>query len=109
MKASPSHHPLPQTQQAHLSDTDLVSFTDVDFVQVRVAPSAYGIHLFGKLRIPPMPDSGPAYVHFRLFIPGKDDPATLHCIHTEEKELADGGFAYRAIFTKNDPLEWFDN
>lgn len=70
--------------------------------------SAYGIHIFGKLRLPAMPDSGPAYVHFRVFSTGPDDQATLHCIHTEERELPGGGFSYRAIFTKNDPLEWFD-
>lgn len=55
-----------------------------------------------------MPDSGPAYIHFRAFTGGPDDQARLHSIHTEEKELPDGGKTFRAIFTKNDPLEWFD-
>ena len=78
---------------------------------MRVAPSAYGVHLFGKLRIPALPDSGPAYVHFRAF---DGDPkaggagSKLHSIHTEDKERPDGHHSHRAIFTKDDPLEWFD-
>lgn len=55
-----------------------------------------------------MPESGPAYIHFRFFSTGPDDPVKLHSIHTEEKEQPGGGFVYRAIFTKDDPLEWFD-
>jgi hypothetical protein len=55
-----------------------------------------------------MPESGPAYIHFRAFIGGGDEPAKLHSIHTEEKDDAGGGKTYRAIFTKDDPLEWFD-
>lgn len=77
-----------------------------------MANSAYGIHLFGKVRIPAMPDSGPAYIHFRAFVGGDEDGeparATLHSIHTEEKEEPDGGRKYRAIFNKDDALEWFD-
>ncbi|KAI1364449.1 hypothetical protein F5Y08DRAFT_212262 [Xylaria arbuscula] len=86
-----------------LSDADLTAFSSADLELVRVAQSAYGIHLFGKVRIPAMPDSGPAYLHVRVFV--SDEPAKLHCIHTEEP---DGGKRYRAIFTKADDLEWFD-
>ena len=53
-------------------------------------------------------ESGPAYIHFRLFSTGTDDPIRLHSIHTEEKELPGGGSSYRAVFTKDDPLEWFE-
>jgi hypothetical protein len=91
-----------------LADHDLTAFSSSDFEQVRVAMSAYGIHMFGKVRIPAMSDTGPAYIHFRAFIAGGDEPAKLHSIHTEEKEEPDGGKKYRAIFTKEDPLEWFD-
>lgn len=79
-----------------------------DFQEVRVAVSAYGIHLFGKVRIPAMPESGPAYIHFRAFTGGPDDEAKLHSIHTEEREESGGGKTFRAIFSENDPLEWFD-
>lgn len=91
-----------------LSDHDLAGFTAENFEQVRVAASAYGIHLFGKLRIPAMPADGPCYVHFRAFSEGPDSEARFHCIHTEEKEEAGGGKTFRAIFTKNDALDWFD-
>ncbi|KAL0939425.1 uncharacterized protein CTRU02_206035 [Colletotrichum truncatum] len=93
----------------HLDDQQLSSFSKNDFVLVRVAVSAYGIHLFGKIRIPLLSDSGPAYIHFRAFdVPGGDDTAKLHSIHTEEKQHADGDKTYRAIFAREDPLEWFD-
>lgn len=74
-----------------------------------MAKSAYGVHLFGKLRIPAMPESGPAYVHIRLFVMGGEEPAKLHSIHTEEKEEEGGSKTFRAIFTKDDKLEWFDS
>lgn len=69
--------------------------------------TAYGIILFGKVRIPAMPEDGPAYIHFRAFTGGPDDEAKLHSIHTEETDV-DGDRKYRAIFTANDSLEWFD-
>lgn len=75
---------------------------------MRAAKSAYGVHLFAQVRIPSMPDSGPAYIHVRIFLAGGDEPPKIHAIHTEEKEEQDGGKTYRAIFTKDDKLEWFD-
>ncbi|KAK0618616.1 hypothetical protein B0T17DRAFT_619187 [Bombardia bombarda] len=91
-----------------LDDSQLAGFSADDLQQVRVATSAYGIHVFGKVRIPAMPDSGPAYIHFRAFTGGPDDEPRLHSIHTEEKEEQDGDHTFRAIFTKDDALEWFD-
>ncbi|KLP02095.1 uncharacterized protein FFB20_15721 [Fusarium fujikuroi] len=103
------HEPEYFAAAEHLSDQDLVGFSADDFEAVRVATSAYGIHLFGKLRIPALPDpSGPSYIHFRVFIGGGGEPPKLHSIHTEEREDSSGGKTYRAIFTKNDELEWFD-
>jgi hypothetical protein len=72
---------------------------------VRVGVTAYGIHLLCKLHIPALSDG---YVHFRIFSTGPDEPAKFHSIHTEEKEVAGGHKKFRAIFTKNDPLEWFE-
>ncbi|KAI1209479.1 uncharacterized protein F4807DRAFT_426835 [Annulohypoxylon truncatum] len=106
------HEPEYFAAVQHLSDADLTSFTSADLEAVRVGMSAYGLHLFGKVRIPAVPDSGPAYIHVRLFVggDGHDEPgvAKLHSIHTEDVEEPDGGHKYRAIFTKDDPLEWFD-
>ncbi|KAI1133654.1 hypothetical protein F5Y10DRAFT_228287 [Nemania abortiva] len=100
------HEPEYFAAVQHLSDADLTSFSSADFESVRVAQSAYGIHLLGKVRIPAMPADGPAYLHVRFFV--SDEPAKLHGIHTEERDEPGGGKRYRAIFTKDDPLEWFD-
>ncbi|KAJ4424775.1 hypothetical protein N0V82_000494 [Gnomoniopsis sp. IMI 355080] len=94
---------------AHLSDDELTAFTADDFDQVRIGTSAYGTHIFGRVKIPALPDNGPCYVFFRLCDKGKDEEATFHSFHTEESpDKENGGFKYRAIYTKNDPLEWFN-
>jgi hypothetical protein len=77
-----------------LSDSDLASFSAQDLESVRVAASAYGLHIFGKVKIPAA--SG-AYIQYKL-----------HSIHTEEVIKSDGDRVYRAIFKKDDELEWFD-
>ncbi|KAI3332167.1 hypothetical protein HD806DRAFT_184924 [Xylariaceae sp. AK1471] len=102
----PEHEPEYFAPVQHLSDHDLTSFSTSDLESVRVAQSAYGIHILGKIRILAMPDTGPAYLHVRVFV--SDDPAKLHSIHTEEREEPGGGKKFRAVFTKDDPLEWFD-
>lgn len=103
------HEPEYFAAVSHLSNAELAAFTEADLTEVRVGTTAYGIHIFGKVRIPAMPDSGPAYIHFRMFSPGSGEEAKLHCIQTEEKDEEGGGKTFRAIFTKDDPLEWFDN
>ncbi|KAK4148638.1 hypothetical protein C8A00DRAFT_47549 [Chaetomidium leptoderma] len=102
------HEPEYFAAAEHLSDAQLAGFGADDFHQVRVAVSAYGLHLFGKVRIPALSDEGPAHIHFRAFTGGPDDQATLHSIHTEDKEEPGGGHTFRAIFTKDDVLDWFD-
>ena len=74
--------------------------------------SAYGLHLFGKVSLP---ESDAGFIHVRAFVGGsggsgevEDRTVKLHCIHIEELETADGSKTFRAIFGKNDPLEWFD-
>ncbi|KAF2449544.1 hypothetical protein P171DRAFT_195221 [Karstenula rhodostoma CBS 690.94] len=97
-----------------LSDDDLTSFSSSDLEAVRVAVSAYGLHLFGKVKIPTVDN---AYIHVRIFGSAKDgtDGSStdereykLHSIHTEEVVKGDGDRVYRAIFGKNDELEWFE-
>ncbi len=132
------HEPEYFAAVEHLSDAQLAGFTVDDLREVRVAVSAYGLHLFGKVHIPSLPDEGPAFIHFRAFTGGPDDQATLHSIRrfplsrptpmlgatrytktktgwltscttdTEDKEEPSGGHTYRAIFTKDDILDWFD-
>jgi hypothetical protein len=98
----------------HLSNFELASFSTEDLESVRVAASAYGLHLFGKVKIPAAKD---AYIHIRIFGSAKDGTDgsstdereySLHSIHTEEVVKEDGDRVYKAIFKKNDALEWFD-
>ncbi|KAH7135722.1 hypothetical protein B0J11DRAFT_167753 [Dendryphion nanum] len=97
-----------------LSDDDLASFSADDLESVRVGQSAYGLHIFGKVRIPKADN---AYIHIRVFGSAKENTDgssldereyKLHSIHTEEVVKDDGDRVYRAIFGKNDELEWFD-
>jgi hypothetical protein len=100
------HEPEYFAAAESLSDDQLTGFTADNMEAVRVAVSAYGIHLFAKVRIPDLSESGPAYIHIRIFTTGAD--TKLHSIHTEETEDPSGGKKYRAIFNSQDELEWFD-
>ncbi len=73
---------------------------------MRLGVSAYGKHLFGKVRIPGSEEA--LFVHFRAFIPGGPETATFHCIRMEEVEQQDGSKVFKAIFEDADPLCWFD-
>jgi hypothetical protein len=105
------HEPAYFAAVQNLSDKQLTNFSAEDLVLVRVATSAYGLHLFGKVLLPDSdghtfpPHSGAAYFHFRAFIAGQT--VKLHCIHTEELET-NGNRTFKAIFSQSDPLEWFD-
>ncbi|EUC34207.1 hypothetical protein COCVIDRAFT_36903 [Bipolaris victoriae FI3] len=108
------HEPEYFTRVQHLSDTSLTSFTASDLELVRAATSAYGIHLFGKVKLPALEDG---YVHIRIFGAAKEGTDgssaeervySLHSIHTEEVVKGDGDRVYRAVFGREDGLEWFD-
>jgi hypothetical protein len=90
---------------SHLSDHQLTNFSSKDLKEVRVATSAYGIHLFGKVHLP---ESDGKYIMFRAFTSGPAETAKLHCLHMEETEKKDGDKVFRAIFGEGDQLEWFD-
>ncbi len=98
---------LSPRKQSGLSDHELAGFGAHDFELVRVGVTAYGIILFGKVRIPDLPDSGPAYLHFRAFTEGPGEPGKFHSLRSEEKTDEHGTKTFRAIFTKDDPLDWF--
>jgi hypothetical protein len=92
----------------------LASFSANDLESVRVTAAAYGLHLFGKVKIPALDN---AYIHIRIFGSAKEGTDgssleerdhTLHSIHTEETVKENGEKTYRAIFGKDDPLEWFE-
>ncbi|KAJ4336033.1 hypothetical protein N0V95_008730 [Ascochyta clinopodiicola] len=108
------HEPEYFNAVKHVSDSDLTSFTPHNLESVRVANSAYGLHLFGKVRLPAIDN---AYIHVRIFGSAKDGTDgsgpdereySLHSIHTEEAIKPDGDRIYRAIFGRTDELEWFD-
>lgn len=97
-----------------LSNTELASFDASNLEAVRAGSSAYGLHIFGKVKIPAAEN---AYIHIRLFgsaKEGTDGSSTdereykLHSIHTEEVVKDSGDHVFRAIFGKNDALEWFE-
>jgi len=108
------HEPEYFAAVSTLSDDDPTSFTPSDLESVRVGSTAYGLHLFGKVALPAALGK---YIHVRVFVGAEDgtDGATeedrvakLHSIHTEEVVKEDGDRVYRAIFGKEDGLEWFD-
>jgi len=99
------HEPQYFAPVSDLSNEQLTNFSANDLKEVRVATSAYGMHLFGKVLLP---ESDDAYFQFRAFIAGDSSTAKLHCIHMEETERSDGDKDFKAIFSRNDPLEWFD-
>ncbi len=82
---------------------------------MRVATTAYGLILFGKLRIPALPTDanagGPsaAFVHFRAFTDGPNKEALFHSFHTADAEDEEGHKTFRTLFTEEDPLLWFDS
>jgi len=109
------HEPEYFAAVRRLSDHQLTNFTSDDLEEVRLATSAYGLHLIGKVLIPESDSShsypekaGDLYFHFRAFIPGGAETATLHSIRMDETEHPDGDKTFKAVFFQNDPLEWFD-
>ncbi|ESZ91354.1 hypothetical protein SBOR_8262 [Sclerotinia borealis F-4128] len=100
------HEPQYFAPISHLSDHTLTSFDSSSLKSVRVATSAYGLHLLGKVLLPGTEDK---YFMFRAFIVGDSDTAKLHCIHMEETDVGgEEGKMFRAIFRESDELTWFD-
>lgn len=109
------HEPQYFAAVSSLSDGDLTSFTPEDLVAVRVGSPAYGIILFGKVRIPKaeMPGGGKGYVFVRWFV-GVEDldhdgeeergevESKFHSIYTEDKKGGDGKLHFRAIMGDDD-------
>ncbi|EFX05756.1 hypothetical protein CMQ_3825 [Grosmannia clavigera kw1407] len=112
------HQPESFAAASGLSDHELASFTSHDLVLVRVASTAYGIILFGKLRIPALvaaaggDEAAPAYVHFRAFDEGPNSKACFHSFYTREIDTptdeGDGHLhTYQTLLPATEALEWF--
>ena len=97
---------------ANVSDADLGDFSGQDLVAVRTATTAYGTLIFGKLRLKKAGND--AYLHVRIHDPPDEGQSNkdvmFHSIHTlEGGKTADDGRPtwFKAIMTKDDPIEFF--
>ncbi|KAF8477195.1 hypothetical protein BDZ91DRAFT_778335 [Kalaharituber pfeilii] len=84
---------------AELSDAELVDFDVGSLEEVRVGSSFYGLHIFGKVRLPKVEDG---YIHVRMYV-GEEDGEKVQKLHSIYLDK-DG----RAILKKSDKLEWFN-
>jgi hypothetical protein len=112
------HEPEYFSDVSNLSDQELASFDESDLVAVRAGKVAYGLVVFGKVRIP---KSDGGYVFVRWFVGGDDHDGDgkvaaeegeveykFHSFYTEEKaEGESGGKRYRAIMREEDELFFF--
>ncbi|KAG8738446.1 hypothetical protein FRC10_006822 [Ceratobasidium sp. 414] len=132
------HEPRMWSRASGLTDHELSDFViENDLVQVRAGATAYGTIIFGKIRIPAINDSeGEGFIHVRsvsqvllrdclnlsvsiLLLDqaypdqsrahGTED-VIFHSLFTEEgNRNADGQpTTWRAIQTRDTPLEYFD-
>jgi hypothetical protein len=112
------HEPEYFSSVASLSDPQLASFDESDLVAVRAGRVAYGVIIFGKVRL----QSPGKYVFVRWFVGGEDEDGDgkveadegeveykFHSFYTEEKSEADadGSTMYRAIMGEHDELFFF--
>lgn len=95
------HEPEYFAAVANISDHELTAFTTKDIKLIRVASSAYGLHIFYKVHIA---DSN--YIHVRLFV--SEDGPKFHSIREDENDGKDGDKVFKAIFCDGDELIWFD-
>jgi hypothetical protein len=114
------HEPKYFAAVSHLSDAQLTSFDTADLVAVRAGKVAYGVIVFGKVKIPgaTASDGSQGYVFVRWFVGGADHDGDglmekdeveykFHSFYTEDKEEAGGGNTYRAIMGEKDELFFF--
>lgn len=112
------HSPESFLSARNLSDHELATFSSDDFILVRVAPTAYGFILLGKLRLPALvalarDETALTDIHFRAFSDGPDQESNFHSFHTRDIDTptteGDGHLhTYQSLFPQSEPLEWFD-
>ncbi|KAH7888542.1 hypothetical protein F5I97DRAFT_2072292 [Phlebopus sp. FC_14] len=95
-----------------IENHQLFHFSEKDLVQVRSGVVSYGTIIFGKIRIPAVNDElGEGYIHVRIFDPPNSGPEDVkfHSLFTYEGDRDEDGQAhfFRAIQTKDEPLEFF--
>jgi len=103
------HEPKMWARASALSDHQLAGFTEHDVVEIRSGKVSYGTIIFGKIRIPAVKDEdGEGFIFVRIFDPpdrGTDDIKFHSIFHYESK---DHPAVWRAIHTKDTPLEFFN-
>lgn len=110
------HEPEYFASVSALSDKELVSFDESDIVAVRAGRVAYGVIIFGKVKL----QSPGKYIFVRWFVGGEDEDDDgkveadeveykFHSFYTEERPEADadGTTKYRAIMGEKDELFFF--
>jgi hypothetical protein len=107
------HEPEYFRSVSTLSDDQLADFSEDDLVAVRAGTVAYGLIVFGKVRIPAkakVPGALGQYFFVRWFVGGGDEDGDgevekevkFHSIYTEEKDDGEGGKSFRAIMSEDD-------
>lgn len=113
------HEPEYFSSVSSFSDSQLTSFTEDELVAVRAGRVAYGVIIFGKVRLT---TAAGQYIFVRWFVGGDDldgdgkveaDEGEVeilfHSFYTEEAKGgdADGTTRYRAIMGEEDELFFF--
>jgi hypothetical protein len=113
-----AHEPEYFQSVSTLSDNDLADFSEDDLVAIRAGNVAYGLLVFGKVRIPAkakVPGALGQYFFVRWFVGGSPDgdgdgdgdvdkEVKFHSIYTEEKDDGEGRKRFRAIMSEDDVI-----
>ncbi|KAI0785624.1 hypothetical protein C8Q75DRAFT_800039 [Abortiporus biennis] len=109
-----AHEPKMWSRASRITDSQLVGFTiEDDLVEIRSSPTSYGTVILGKIRIPAVnDDEGEGFIHVRIHDPpnrGTED-VRFHSLFTDEGNRDEDGqpTTWRAIQTRNTPLEFFN-
>lgn len=101
---------------AEVSDHDLAAFDENDLIAVRAGKVAYGVIIFGKVRLPAVRG---AYLFVRWFAGGEDYDGDgivekdeveylFHSFYTEDRGEGVAGRRFRAIMRDEDELFFFN-
>lgn len=108
-----AHEPQYFAAVSGLSDDEISDFSEKDLIAVRAGNVAYGLIVFGKVRIPAKAKLAGAVeqcIWVRWFVGGEDDDGDgtvekevkFHSIYTEEKDNPEGGRSYRAVMSEDE-------
>lgn len=109
------HEPQYFSAVGGLSDDELTDFDENNLLAVRAGNVAYGLIVFGKVKIPAkarLAGAVQSCFWVRWFVGGgstdndeggeADKEVKFHSIYTEEKDDPEGGRSYRAIMSEDE-------